>query len=265
MFRRAAAIVAVVSAAGLGACSDAGHTARAAPTSTTFARGVELASDQGRPDAEQMRALRRLVSPAGSVTDPVMHGAGATHGESMPMMHGESMPTTEPTPELEPQLQIARRAASSLLTLSRLSDAGYFLGSYYSAGVGTHYIDWRLVGATFDPARPAMLLVDSTPTHSLRLAGFSYWVRSSGPPDGFAGDSDVWHRHRGLCFFDAIMVRENVRSSADCDGDWIDGGDLWMLHAWVVPGYENREGVFAPLNHKLCPPRNGVDAARCDF
>ena len=146
---------------------------------------------------------------------------------------------------------------------ARLPDAGYYLGSYYSPGIGTHYIDWRLVGATFNPARPAMLLVDTTPGHRTRLAGFSYWVRSDGPPAGFDGDGDVWHNHRGLCFVDAVMTRENVADPSDCEGDWIDGADLWMLHVWIVPGYENLDGVFAPTNPELCPARKGPDVIWC--
>ena len=40
---------------------------------------------------------------------------------------------------------------------------------------------------TGDPAHPAMLLIDATPGHVVRLAGFSYWVRSRTAPAGFAG------------------------------------------------------------------------------
>ena len=147
--------------------------------------------------------------------------------------------------------------------LPRLSRAGYFVGSFGSPGVGTHYIDWQLVGKPFDPSRPAMVLVDTAPGHRRRLAGFSYWVGSDGPPEGFPGDADVWHNHRGMCFVEGVLEREGVPEPAACDGVWIDGSDLWMLHAWVVPGYENSQGVFAGTNPKLCPPRKGIDAGWC--
>ena len=108
-----------------------------------------------------------------------------------------------------------------------------------------------------------MLLLDTTPGHVPRLAGFVYWIRSPVPPAGFTGDADVWHSHRGLCFREDVLAQEDVPSPEQCAGKWIDGSDLWMLHAWVVPGYENPDGVFAPTNSKLCPPRRGSDALSC--
>ena len=37
-----------------------------------------------------------------------------------------------------------------------------------------------------------------------------------------------------------------------------------MLHAWVVPGWDNRKGEFAPFNPKLCPRATGTpDVNRC--
>jgi hypothetical protein len=38
----------------------------------------------------------------------------------------------------------------------------------------------------------------------------------------------------------------------------------WMLHAWVVPGWENRWGNFAIHNPALCPKAAGTpDIRRC--
>jgi hypothetical protein len=167
-------------------------------------------------------------------------------------------------PELERELRGARRRARSLMTINRLGDAGYHVGSYYSPGTGSHYINWPLLDLPFSPETPTMLLVDTSPGHTPRLAGFSYWVRSPSPPAGFAGDADEWHQHRGLCFVDDVLASEDVPTPAGCEGTWLDGRDLWMLHAWVVPGYDNPAGVFAPLNRKLCPPRRGNDGAMCD-
>jgi hypothetical protein len=166
-------------------------------------------------------------------------------------------------PKVRAQLHAARVAATRLMRLAHLESAGYYLGSYFVPGVGVHYIDWRRLDAPFDPAHPAMLLVDGTPGHRLRLAGFSYWLRSPTPPTGFDGDSDVWHQHRGMCFVDGMLERDGVASAGDCDGTWVNGQDLWMLHVWIVPGYPNDAGVFAEQNDALCPARVGPETSWC--
>ena len=49
-----------------------------------------------------------------------------------------------------------------------------------------------------------------------------------------------------------------------CADTFLAGGDLWMLHAWPVAGYDNTDGQFATFNPKLCPPIAGTpDIARC--
>jgi hypothetical protein len=164
---------------------------------------------------------------------------------------------------LREQLAAASNAADRLLRLPHLEDAGYYFGSNDVAGVGAHYIDWHLVGQRFDPAHPAMLLIDSTPGHVVRLAGFSYWVRSARAPEGFAGGGDQWHQHRGLCFVGGVLDEENVPDAAHCAGVWLNGGDLWMLHVWLLPGYENPAGLFAPRNTDLCPARVGPEIDWC--
>ncbi len=60
------------------------------------------------------------------------------------------------------------------------------------------------------------------------------------------------------------VVREQASGADACGGTYIAGGDFWMLHAWVVPGWDNRKGDFAPFNPKLCPPTVGTpDVNRC--
>jgi hypothetical protein len=240
--------------------TDGEHVASA----STPATGVEIAVEPRPLPEEQRAALHQLASPdaTGLVDAPATSGHHSAHG-SHGVPGAESTLTSVPSDALQRELARARGAATSLTKQARLSNVGYYLGSYYSPGIGTHYIDWRLVGDSFDPTRPSMLLVDTTPGHRRRLAGFSYWVRSVDPPEGFEGDADVWHNHRGLCFVDGVLTREDVRTPAQCAGEWVDGHDLWMLHAWVVPGYENADGVFAPTNRQLCPRRTGVDALFC--
>ncbi len=85
----------------------------------------------------------------------------------------------------------------------------------------------------------------------------------TGRSERIRGDADHWHRHFGLCFDTrGLLQRENVAARADCGGRWLNGSDMWMLHAWVVPGDANLWGVFAALNPVLCR-RNGPDISRC--
>ena len=83
-------------------------------------------------------------------------------------------------------------------------------------------------------------------------------------PAGFAGGNDVWHRHTNLCIVNGWVDREGVSSADHCAGALLAGSDLWMLHAWVVPGFANRWGDFATLHPALCPGPDGrPDIARC--
>jgi hypothetical protein len=154
-----------------------------------------------------------------------------------------------------------------LATPARAAAAGYVQSSPQAPGVGTHWIDWTAIDVPFDPARPSMLLFDERPGRTPRLVGFSYWTRSTpGPPDGYAGPNDGWHQHVGLCFVDGWLFRESMASRDDCGGDWLNGTDLWMLHAWVVPGLPNPDGRFAGRHEALCPGDNEriADALTCD-
>lgn len=73
----------------------------------------------------------------------------------------------------------------------------------------------------------------------------------------------MWHRHFGLCFDrDGALEREHVPGPGSCDGTWLNGSDLWMLHAWVVPGHANPDGLFVPLLVSLCD-RNAPDIVKC--
>jgi hypothetical protein len=146
------------------------------------------------------------------------------------------------------QWAAAVAASADLATPELARDAGYAQVSSQQRGVGTHWINWTLVDAPFDPARPSMLLFDQTPGQPAHLIGFSYWMRSPSEPAGFAGPNDAWHSHLGLCFVMGTLYLEGVASALACPGIWLNGNDLWMLHAWVVPDMPNADGRFAPAN-----------------
>jgi hypothetical protein len=69
----------------------------------------------------------------------------------------------------------------------------------------------------------------------------------------------VWHYHTDVCFttkngqIDTPFGADTTVTKALCDGV---GGSLlartaYMLHVWVVPGYESPQGVFSHLNEAI--------------
>jgi hypothetical protein len=76
------------------------------------------------------------------------------------------------------------------------------------------------------------------------------------PPEGFAGPNDHWHRHTNTCVIfggPKIQVPFPADSSvtkSQCDA--VHGTFMrrttWMVHAWVVPGWESPTGVFSHDN-----------------
>jgi hypothetical protein len=227
------------------------------------------------PDIDALRCARSATPSAESSSLPALARVGADehaplHGTVVHSGHGNAGP--EPPIDVQGSVATALaqevRAAAQVACEFRTTDAaarsGYVLSSVYDQGVGTHWTNWHLIDAPFDPTRPAMLLY-APHLGRTQLVGFSYWVRTSKPagPEGFAGTADRWHRHFGLCFDRTGMLqRENVRSPALCDGVYINGADMWMLHAWIEPGAGNVWGLFAALNPQLCS-RTVPDIARC--
>lgn len=195
---------------------------------------------------EALRALARESErlPCGAVAEWASHVRNHAHGVAPP----ERALAGAEADAFSRQWAAAVAASGGLATPAQAGAAGYAQSSSQVPGVGTHWINWTLVDAPFDPARPSMLLFDETPGRPARLVGFSYWVRSASEPEGFAGANDAWHSHLGLCFVRGRLYLEGVPAALACPGTWLNGGDLWMLHAWVVPDLPNPEGRFAPAN-----------------
>jgi hypothetical protein len=164
----------------------------------------------------------------------------------------------------EVQWKAAEDAIASRDTIEEAAALGYVRAAAPAGGIGTHWMLWSQIAKPFDPATPSMLLFDERKQPPV-LVGYSYALSTPTRPEGFAGPNDHWHQHIGLCVSaSGWVVREQTKSRGDCAGTYIAGGDFWMLHAWVVPGYENRKGSFAPFNPKLCPPIAGTpDVNRC--
>lgn len=119
-------------------------------------------------------------------------------------------------------------------------------------GTGTHDIvpgisNWQMDAP--DPAHPFYLQYDGDGPDA-KLAGMSWYVVrfQDGPPPGLPGNNDWWHSHSSICYTKlGVGVADQV-SDEECAAlggvniDWPYG---WMVHAWIVPGYENKRDVFA--------------------
>ncbi len=165
--------------------------------------------------------------------------------------------------QLEAQQVQARGVAERYPTVADALRGGYRQSTVYVPCIGAHYTNTALAGR-FDPSAPSELLYDGTQPAS-RIVGLSYLVyHVGGPPDGFAGPNDRWHQHTfngGLCIAgNGIVVGAESTSVSQCaarGGTKIELTNIWMLHDWVVPGFECSWGVFAAE----CPELGGRTGA----
>jgi len=193
---------------------------------------------------------------AGAPAEPAGTDADQAHAHRGPV---PQVPLDEPTRVALAQQQIqARGVASAFPTVAAAEAAGYRMSTPYVPCIGAHYTNFRRVLA-FDPAAPSELLFDGTAPTS-RLVGLSYLVyHPGGAPEGFAGPNDRWHQHNangGLCIAGTVVIGSESSTPVGCaalGGRKTELVDVWMLHDWVVPGWECSWGTFAPD----CPELGG--------
>ena len=198
-------------------------------------------TDGGATDASAETAAAGGIAAA--LTDGADHGHG--DGEVVP-----DQPLDRATRDaLAAQLVKAREVAMAHPTVAVALLDGYQQVTPYVPLIGAHFMRFAVVDGKFDIERPEMLLYDGTSPDS-RIVGLSYYVRSKTEPAGFAGPNDHWHRHVGLCVSTTTfqVVGNEQTSAEECrrrGGVKADGTDGWMVHAWVVPGWESPIGVFS--------------------
>jgi hypothetical protein len=161
----------------------------------------------------------------------------------LPLTHAQRV-------ELEHQMQLARAVVTRFPTTASALAGGYDKSTPYVPCIGAHYTNVGLAGS-FNPSTPSELLYDGTAPDS-KIVGLSYLVyHRGGPPEGFAGDNDHWHQHNangGLCLKGGLVVGgedSTPQECADRGGHKVLLIDIWMMHAWVVPGFECSWGVFS--------------------
>ncbi|MEX1006505.1 MAG: hypothetical protein WD271_01515 [Acidimicrobiia bacterium] len=153
------------------------------------------------------------------------------------------------------QLVVARQVALEFPTVADAKAAGYIQAGKFAPGAGAHYVLTRGSSGGFDPGAPGSLIYEGISDTS-RIVGLMYLSLNGQIPEGFAGPNDHWHRHQNVCVkygaggIEIPFPADSDVTSAMCSGA---GGRLlvlttWMVHAWVVPGWESPQGVFSHAN-----------------
>ena len=95
---------------------------------------------------------------------------------------------------------------------------------------GFHYLNPARVSCNFDPAHPAVLLYAFLPGQTqLRLVALEYLIpfacmpANGPPPEGFAGNLDVWSNDEPVPF--------------------------WTVNAWLY--FKNPDGLMTSLNPRV--------------
>lgn len=249
-----AATAALVYAGAFTGGSDAPASASAAPAS-------DLAS----------ALMSQEISERDRQEDVHDVGAHPTIGQFLSMSDAEVLarvPAGTLTPAevgvLREQLQAAYAVAQKYYDVRAAEADGYRNTTNDVPFMGAHFLNSQyVVDGVFDPAKPEGLLYSKLGQGDdaewklvgvwyLLVPGVNPGVTATIPPEGFAGNLDLWHEHIGLCTRNGIISENNTREDCLADGGrWV--GDLrWMMHAWVAPEViDNPEGVFTYLNAEL--------------
>jgi hypothetical protein len=209
----------------------------------------------GTDDA--VAATPAAANAVATVAATHQHGNADEHAELQPDVALDNATRDQ----VAAQLVAARDAALRYPTVADATNAGFIIAGGFAPLVGAHYVGIAgSASGAFDPAKPPTLIYDGTNPDS-RIVGLMY-LSSGGAaaaPEGFAGPNDHWHRHSGVCVkFAAGKIQVPFPADADitkamCDAK---GGNFmartqWMVHAWVVPGWESPAGVFSHDNPDL--------------
>jgi hypothetical protein len=231
-----------------------------------------------QPVASEGAALAGAVS--NNVVEPPGYshdlGQHPTYAEFMSMSDTQILANTpggtltpDEVPVLKAQLEGARAFALDHDTIEKARAAGYFNTTNDVPFMGAHFINSQyLSDGVFDASKPEGLLFSKmgNPSGDWHLVGVWYLIlpgqggsTATVPPQGFAGNLDLWHAHYGLCTRNGIISENNTQEGCLADrGNWM--GDLrWMMHVWVYPesGADNSAGVFGYLNQNLYDKQQG--------
>lgn len=137
-------------------------------------------------------------------------------------------------------------------TRGQAEAAGWTASANYAEGQGTHHALGSPLSSTFDPHRPTFLMFDGN-TADAKLVGVAWFVYHPGgtPPDGFPGNNDWWHQHPILCMSSQTgLIIFDGPCPPGTAGNTVNLPDYWLLHAWIIPGWQHLSDVF--VGHHPC-------------
>jgi hypothetical protein len=176
--------------------------------------------------------------------------------------------------ELAEELAAARAVAMQYPTVADATAAGMFLAGGFAPGSGAHYISLSGISGSgpIDVTKVNSYIYDGTSPDS-RIVGLMYY--SNAKAEGFAGPNDHWHRHSNVCInWHGANGGLEVPFPADAEVTRTQcaraGGSLmpitgYMVHAWVVPGWESPQGVFSHENPNLRCADGTFDTDKAGF
>jgi len=156
------------------------------------------------------------------------------------------------------QLTEARAVAMRYPTVADALAGGYYLAGGFAPGSGAHYVGGGLGADPIDIEHPGSLIYTGTNPGS-KIIGLMYLGGGADAPEGFVGPNDHWHRHSNVCIRNGptgIEVPFPADAEVTAEMCAKERGRLmeittWMVHAWVVPGWESPQGVFSHDNPNI--------------
>jgi hypothetical protein len=206
---------------------------------------------------------RRVIAPVaatGPDAAPTAINGQHIHGVKAQDIAAESKPDKPldavTRAQLGAELAAARDEALKYPTVADAEAAGFQLAGGFAPGSGAHYVNLGGLGGTgaIDVTKVNSYIYEGTSPTS-RIVGLMYYSMSDAP-EGFAGPNDHWHRHSNVCVnFSGGKIEVPFPADADVTAKECRaaGGSLmpvtgYMVHAWVVPGWESPLGVFSHDN-----------------
>jgi len=236
--------------------------------------GVVLLADPGTTEP------RVLVtsSATGHANHPTAINGQKISGVKLQDIAHESEPDVPLSPEerdvLALQLVQARDTAMRYPTVADALAAGYYVAGGFAPGSGAHYIGGNTLGGngSLDIEHPGSLIYEGTNPDS-KIVGLMYLGGGEESPEGFVGPNDHWHRHSNVCIKNrAGGIEVPFPADADVTAKMCAevGGSFmtittWMVHAWVVPGWESPLGVFSHDNPNIRCADGTYDTDKAGF